>query len=152
MNRQVKTIGSGLAFCALLLGAAPLHAQELTPAPDKTTAAAPATPCTNTTDLAAGVSALAICSSAAFTSGANSTVNGDVSAQAAVTLGATSRIHGSVKTGGAFTSGDRSVVSGDVTAAGDVSLGAYSRITGSVHSDTGVITYGAGATVGKVVK
>jgi cytoskeletal protein CcmA (bactofilin family) len=111
-----------------------------------------ATECANTTTLVAGGSVRDICSDAAFTSGANSTVNGNVSAKAGVTLGATSKVNGSVTAGAAFTSGDDSVVSGDVTAVGDITLGANSRITGSVHSNTGVINYGAGAKVGKVVK
>jgi hypothetical protein len=34
---------------------------------------------------------------------------------------------------------------------GDITLGANSRILGTVHSSTGVITYGAGATVGGVI-
>ena len=107
--------------------------------------------CQDVTTLVAGGSSGSICSSAAFTSGANSTVNGSVTAKAATTLGATSRVHGDVTAGAAYTSGDSSVVDGDVTAAGDITLGANSKILGTVHSGTGVITYGAGATVGGVI-
>ena len=107
--------------------------------------------CQDVTTLVAGGSSGNICSSAAFTSGANSTVNGSVTAKAATTLGATSRVHGSVTAGAAYTSGDGSVVDGNVSASGDVTLGANSRILGTVHSGTGVITYGAGATVGGVI-
>ena len=108
--------------------------------------------CQDVTTLVAGGSSGSICSSAAFTSGANSTVNGSVTAQAATTLGATSRVHGDVTAGAAYTSGDGSVVDGNVTAVGDITLGANSRILGTVHSGTGVITYGAGATVGGVIR
>jgi hypothetical protein len=107
--------------------------------------------CQDVTTLVAGGSSGNICSSAAFTSGANSTVNGSVTAKAATTLGATSRVHGNVTAGAAYTSGDGSVVDGNVSASGAVTLGANSRILGTVHSGTGVITYGAGATVGRVV-
>ena len=107
--------------------------------------------CQDVTTLVAGGSSGSICSSAAFTSGANSTVNGSVTAQAATTLGATSRVHGDVTAGAAYTSGDGAVVDGNVSASGDVTLGANSRILGTVHSGTGVITYGAGATVGGVI-
>src|SRR6185436_5082679 len=106
--------------------------------------------CQDVTTLVAGGSSGNICSSAAFTSGANSTVNGWVTAKAATTLGATSRVHGNVTAGAAYTSGDGSVVDGNVSASGDVTLGANSRILGTVHSGTGVVTYGAGATVGGV--
>jgi cytoskeletal protein CcmA (bactofilin family) len=108
--------------------------------------------CQDVTTLVAGGSSGSICSSAAFTSGANSTVNGWVTAKAATTLGATSRVHGDVTAGAAYTSGDGSVVEGNVSASGDVTLGANSRILGTVHSGTGVITYGAGATVGGVIR
>ena len=108
--------------------------------------------CQDVTTLVAGGSSGSICSSAAFTSGANSTVNGSVTAQAATTLGATSRVHGDVTAGAAYTSGDGSVVDGNVSASGAVTLGANSRILGTVHSGTGVITYGAGATVGGVIR
>ena len=110
-----------------------------------------ATDCTDTTTLLMGDSTGAICSSAGFTSGVISTVNGDVSAKAGVTLGAMSRTIGSIDAGAAFTSGAASVVGGNVTAVGDITLGAKSRITGTVHSGTGVITYGDGATVGQVL-
>jgi cytoskeletal protein CcmA (bactofilin family) len=108
--------------------------------------------CQDVTTLVAGGSSGSICSSAAFTSGANSTINGSVTAKAATTLGATSRVHGDVTAGAAYTSGDGSVVDGNVSASGAVTLGANSRILGTVHSGTGVITYGAGATVGGVSK
>jgi len=108
--------------------------------------------CQDVTTLVAGGSSGSICSSAAFTSGANSIVNGWVTAKAATTLGATSRVHGDVTAGAAYTSGDGSVVEGNVSASGDVTLGANSRILGTVHSGTGVITYGAGATVGGVIR
>src|SRR5580765_1491410 len=106
--------------------------------------------CQDVTTLVAGGSSGSICSSAAFTSGANSTVNGSVTAKAATTLGATSRVHGDVTAGAAYTSGPGSVVDVSVSASGDVTLGANSRILGTVHSCTGVIRYGAGATVGGV--
>ncbi len=60
-------------------------------------------------------------------------VTGDVSAKAAATTGA------------------NSVIGGNLNAAGDIVLGAQSRITGTIHSDTGVVTYGAGATAGPQV-
>jgi cytoskeletal protein CcmA (bactofilin family) len=107
--------------------------------------------CQDVTTLVAGGSSGGICSSTAFTSGANSIVNGWVTAKAATTLGATSRVHGNVTAGAAYTSGDGSVVDGNVNASGDITLGANSRILGTVHSGTGVITYGAGATVGRVI-
>jgi predicted acyltransferase (DUF342 family) len=55
--------------------------------------------CADTTTLVAGGSSGAICSSAAFTSGAKSTIKGNVSAKAAVTLDATSHVIGSVTAG-----------------------------------------------------
>jgi MSHA biogenesis protein MshQ len=137
----MRTILSRISMALTLVGLVALVTSNLS-----------AAECTNTTTLAAGSSVRDICSSAAFTSGANSTVSGNISAKAAVTLGATSKVNGSVTAGADFTSGDSSVVSGNVSATGDITLGANSRITGSVHSGTGVITYGAGATVGKVVK
>jgi len=87
-------------------------------------------------------------SSAAFTSGANSTVNGNVTAVAGVTIGDSARVNGSVRSGAAFTSGANSIVSGNVRAVGDVNLGDHSRILGTVFSGTGVINYGDGAVVG----
>ena len=114
------------------------------PIPDATT-------CLDVTTLVAGGTSGSICSNAAFTSGANSTVNGWVTTKAAATLGASSRVHGNVTAGAAYTSGDSSVVDGNVTASGDITLGANSRILGTVHSGTGVITYGAGASVGGVI-
>jgi len=121
-------------------------------APVAVVVAVPAGVCQDVTTLVAGGSSGNICSSAAFTSGANSTVNGSVTAKAATTLGATSRVHGDVTAGAAYTSGDGSVVDGNVSASGAVTLGANSRILGTVHSGTGVITYGAGATVGGVIR
>lgn len=122
----------------------------------------------DTTTLVAGLSSGSINSSAAFTSGANSTVNGYVIAVGAVNLGANSlvtgnvtsgaaficgdsaRIQGSVSAMAAFTSGANSVITGNVYVSGDITLGAGSRILGFVHSGTGVINYGAGATVGSI--
>jgi predicted acyltransferase (DUF342 family) len=107
--------------------------------------------CLDVTSLVAGGASGSICSNAAFTSGADSTINGWITAKAAITLGASSRVHGDVSAGAAYTSGDGSIVDGDVTATGDITLGANSRVLGTVHSGTGVITYGAGATVGGVI-
>jgi cytoskeletal protein CcmA (bactofilin family) len=60
-------------------------------------------------------------------------------------------VRGDVTAGAAYSSGDSSVVEGNVSASGDITLGANSRILGTVHSGTGVISYGAGATVGSVI-
>ena len=105
---------------------------------------------TDTTTLVAGGTIGNVASSAAFTSGANSTVNGYVTAVAAVTLGANSRVNGNVTAGAAFTMGATAVVTGNVNAVGDIVLGANAHVLGSVHSGSGVITYGAGATVGSI--
>jgi predicted acyltransferase (DUF342 family) len=87
---------------------------------------------------------------AAFTSGDSVDIIGSVSSKAAFTSGANSTIGSNVTVGGDFTSGANSVISGNVYVTGSVTLGAGSRILGSVHSGTGVITYGAGATIGSV--
>ena len=136
MKTTMKIISTTMPLMGLLtLGAFTLKAAD----------------CADTTALVDNGSSGAICSSAAFTSGASSVVNGNISAKGGVTLGAGSKSTGSVKAGAAFTSGANSVIEGDVTAVGDIVLGATSRITGTAHSDTGVITYGDGATVGKVL-
>jgi len=101
---------------------------------------------TDTTNLVANGRMGNVASSSAFTSGADSFVDGFVTARTAVTLGANSRVTGNVTVGTAFTSGANSVVEGNVVAHGAITLGAQSRILGSVHSDIGVITWGDGAT------
>src|SRR6185503_555435 len=106
MNFKSLIISASFGLSALLLGSFMVFGP----------ATVNASACTDTTTLVSNGSSGAICSSAAFTSGANSKI------------------------------------SGNVTAKGDITLGANSRISGSVHSGTGVITYGAGAKVGKVVK
>ena len=88
---------------------------------------------------------------AAFTSGDSAKIGGSVSAKAAFTSGANSTIGGNATVGADFTSGANSVINGNVYVTGSVTLGAGSRIIGTVHSSTGVITYGAGATIGGVV-
>ena len=102
------------------------------------------------TTLVAGGSMGSVNSASAFTSGANSKVTGNVVAAAAVTLGADSLVTGNVRAGADFTSGANSTVRGDVSAIGDINLGAGSKILGSLHSGSGIITYGLGATVGRV--
>jgi UDP-3-O-[3-hydroxymyristoyl] glucosamine N-acyltransferase len=105
---------------------------------------------TDITTLVAGGTMGSVNSSAAFTSGADSTVTGNVVAAAAVTLGADAVVTGNVTVGADFTSGANSIVRGNVWVTGDVTLGAGSRILGSVHSGSGTITYGSGASVGSV--
>src|SRR3989338_1722823 len=89
-----------------------------------------------------------ICSSAAFTSGASSTINGKIVAAAAITLGASTKVTGSLQAGAAITLGANANVGLSIHAGADITLGAYSRVSGTAISDTGVITYGLGATVG----
>src|SRR3989338_9466680 len=89
-----------------------------------------------------------ICSSAAFTSGASSTINGNIVAAAAITLGAGSKVTGSLQAGAAITLGANAHVGFSIHAGADITLGAYSHVSGTAVSDTGVINYGLGATVG----
>jgi cytoskeletal protein CcmA (bactofilin family) len=140
---------SGRAFART--GAVTMDHSSVSTLPTSADANPAATTCLDVATLVAGGTSGSICSSAAFTSGANSTVNGWVTSQAATTLGANGRVHGNVTAGAAYTSGDSSVVDGNVSASGDITLGANSRVLGTVHSGTGVITYGAGATVGGVI-
>ncbi len=145
--RIIAMLSVAVVLATTVYASSPPHSSKAPKRPGMTSYA---TTCQDVTTLVAGGSSGNICSSAAFTSGANSIVNGWVTAKAATTLGATSRVLGDVTAGAAYTSGDGSVVNGNVSASGDVTLGANSRILGTVHSGTGVITYGAGATVGGV--
>src|SRR6185503_15143122 len=113
MNFKSLIISASFGLSALLLGSFMVFGP----------ATVNASACTDTTTLVSNGSSGAICSSAAFTSGANSKITGNVSSKAAITLGATSRVNGSVTSGADFTSGDSSVVSGNVTAKGDITLG-----------------------------
>src|SRR3989338_3466537 len=89
-----------------------------------------------------------ICSSSAVTTGADSTVNGDIYAVAAITLGANSIVSGQLQAGAAITLGANSFVGTNIHAGADITLGAYSSVTGTATSDTGIITYGVGSSVG----
>jgi hypothetical protein len=122
--------------------------------------------CLDITNLIAGVTLdNNVCSSAAFTSGADSVVNGYVHAAAAVTLGANSIVNGNVVSGAGFTSGansivygnvnngaayssgDTSIVTGCVNSVSDATLGAHSIINGTLFSGSNVYNYGLGAQV-----
>jgi hypothetical protein len=107
--------------------------------------------CADISTLADGATITDVCSSVAFTSGANTIINGNVTTLASYTSGLNALVTGNVTSGSAYTSGANSIVNGNVSAVGDVTLGADSKIIGSVHSGTGVIIYGANATVGSVL-
>jgi cytoskeletal protein CcmA (bactofilin family) len=119
--------------------------------------------------LPAGQTSGPINSTTAFTGGAGSTINGDVTAVNSVTIGPNSYVGGSINSGEGFTSGDRTIIKGDVNAKDDLTLGAYSVIHGDVYartitlganslingsavSGTGVIIYGPGSVVGGIVR
>ncbi len=107
--------------------------------------------CADISTLVDGATMTDVCSGVAFTSGANTIINGNVTTLASYTSGLNALVTGNVASGSAYTSGASSIVNGNVSAAGSVTLGAGSKILGSVHSGTGVIIYGANATVGSVL-
>jgi serine acetyltransferase len=118
----------------------------------------------NISTLAAGTSIGNTNSTGAFTAGANSNINGYVTAAEAVTLGAYCTVTGNVTAGAAFTSGEsctikgsvsakaaftvgaHSIVGGNVTVGADFTSGTGSIVVGDVYV-TGAVTLGAGSRI-----
>jgi len=90
--------------------------------------------CTDVTTVVVGDKIGNVCSSAAFTAGAGSTIDGYVNAYADVTLGSLCKVVGigNVSSGAAFTSGDGCVVKGSVSAKAGYTSGANSTVDGNV--------------------
>lgn len=86
------------------------------------------------------------------TTGARSAVSGNiVSVGATTTGGAASSVGGSIRSGGAATTGDGSTVGGNLMSTGAATIGAHSRVGGNLVSD-GVGTTGDTSFVGGYVR
>lgn len=86
----------------------------------------------------------------AFTLGAKSTLNADLSSAAAISLGANAIISGRLGTGaGAITIGADTVVKGSIsTQAGAIAVGAKVSISDNINTGLGTVGVGAGSSVG----
>jgi predicted acyltransferase (DUF342 family) len=76
----------------------------------------------------------------------NQTINGNVLANQAVTIGAGGKITGNIQTGAALTTGDSAIITGNTVSGAASSIGANSMISGTLQSGAAV-TLGANSQV-----